>query len=268
MSSNDNLSTINYVIATYAGRSLKRESGDKGITPHILRLHLEQLITLLPSVTAIKQITITKPSVKDDAIYNEYYDIDDKVQIIEKQYGIPVKFVEMSNYEHGLSYSQYRMVYKTFPQFDFYMVMEDDWVPVQQEFDKLLLNAWNQKFTSLKDLGYLCLWYAKCNLPKLHAAISVGIISQSAMKAFDEKYPMTQEFGQYEFSRTFEDLKASVKDFCDDGKSWRILFWQSSTGKIYDFSQSTTEKECLLAPLHYSLMKSNEEMYQYDIHKY
>lgn len=260
--------TINYVIATYAGKSSKREFGDKDITPDILRLHLEQLISLLPSITAIKQITITKPLVKDDYVYNEYYDINDKVDIIEKQFGIPVNFIEMLNYQLGLSYSQYRMAYKKFPQFDFYMIMEDDWVPIQEEFDILLLKAWRQKFTSYKDLGYLCLWYAKCNSPQIHAAISVGIISQASMKAFDGKYHINQEFGQYEFSRHFEeDLNTPVKDFCDNGKSWRILFWQSSVGKIYDFSKSTIEKECLLAPLHYSLMKSNEQKYQYEIVK-
>lgn len=255
--------SINYVIATYSGLSPKREKGDKGITKHILQMHLDKLIEYLPTTKYIKQVTITKPYVDTTNTYKEYYDIDDKVLTIEKEFNIPVRFIEMKNNLVGLSYSQYRMAYKEYPTFDFYLLMEDDWVPFQNCFDELLLKEWKKKYTSVKENGYLCLWYAKCREPNYHAAISVGIISNIAMLNFDKAYGLNDGYGQYSFSNKLEQLGTCITDFSDDGHNYRILFWESSQGVIYDFSNEHQDKSGLLVPLHYSLKIHNN--YDYDI---
>lgn len=249
--------SINYVIATYAGVSKRREQSDKGITPFILQMHLDKLIELLPSTNMIKQITITKPNVDLNKTYSEYYNIQDKIDIIEKQFKIPVKFIEMYNYYHGVSYSQYRKAHQDFPGFDFYILMEDDWIPNQKGFDVILLNEWNKRFTSHNANAYLCLWYASIHGHKLHAAISVGIISNKALTELSKWCKLETELDQYKFSRALEHIGTEIKDFSHDGNNWRILFWETSKGVIYDFSytikdnKDNKDKECLLAPLQY-----------------
>lgn len=253
--------SINYLIATYAGKSPRRETGDKGMTPFILQLHLDQLVKLLPSTTMIKQITITKPRVDIGHSYKEYYDIHDKVEIIEKQFGIPVKFIEMENYTLGVSYSQYRMAFKNFPNFDMYMLMEDDWIPAQKEFDFLLTNEWNKHFRSYNDNAYLCLWYAAILGYKPHASISVGLISNKAFTELSKWAKMDVQLDQYNFSLALEHIGTNIKDFVNNGNNWRVLFWQTSHGVVYDFYYHIKDKECLLAPLHFIL----KDKYNYKI---
>lgn len=253
--------SINYIIATYAGKSKRREQTDNGMTPFILQLHLDQLIKLLPSITLIKQITITKPRVDVGKTYTEYYDIQDKVDIIEKQFGIAVKFIEMRNYATGVSYSQYRRAFQEFPGFDFYMLMEDDWIPVQNGFDTLLINEWNKHFTSYDENAYLCLWYASIMKYKAHAAISVGIISNKALTELSKWSKMEDQLDQYNFSLVLQHIGTTIKDFSYHGNNWRVLFWETSKGVIYDIFSGIKDKECLLAPLHF-IMK---DKYNYHI---
>lgn len=257
----DETPSINYIIATYSGVSRKREQSDKGITPFILQLHLDKLIELLPSITMIKQITITKPVVDIGKSYDEYYNIQDKVDIIEKQHGIPVRFIEMNNHSTGVSYSQYRRAFQEYPNYDFYMLMEDDWVPVQKTFDALLINEWNKHFSSYNDNAYLCLWYAAIMKYKAHAAISVGIISNKALTELSKWCKMDVQLDQYNFSLVLKHIGTTIKDFSYHGNNWRVLFWETSKGVIYDFYNDIKGKECLLAPIQY-IMK---DKYDYQI---
>lgn len=244
--------SINYLIATYAGISSKREEGDKGITPFVLQLHLKQLIKLLPSCTMIKQVTIIKPRVEDNDKYKEYYEIQQYVDDIEVRFGIPVKFVDMQNYKTGVSYSQYRQAFQLYPDFDLYMLMEDDWIPMQEHFDKLLMNEWYTHFKSVQDNAFLCMWIMSCKKFKPHAAISVGLISSVALKALKSRFDISVELDQYRFSLGLEVVGASIKDYSTD-TNWRILFWESSKGCIYDFSPLRFDQQELLAPLHFLL---------------
>lgn len=243
---------INYLIATYAGVSAKREEGDKGITPFVLQLHLEQLVKLLPTTSMIRQVTIIRPRVEDTESYDEYYNIEKYVEDIEGKFGILVKYVDIRNYKRGVSYSQYRHACKVYPDFDLYMLMEDDWIPMHEEFDKLLMKEWYKHFTSPFDNAFLCMWFVKLGKHQPHAAISVGIISSSAIKALHSRFDTEVELDQYRFSLGLEVVGTTIKDYSTD-ENWRILFWESSKGCIYDFSPSRSDQRTLLAPLHFVL---------------
>ncbi len=245
--------SINYLIATYAGVSKKREIGDKGITPYILQIHLEKLISLLPTTTLIKQITIMRPKVVGCDVYKEYYKIENYIEEINGRFNIPVKFVDMDNYYNGVSYSQYRHAFKEHPNFDLYMLMEDDWIPVQEQFDQLLLTEWRKHFKSTSDKGYLCMWYAAIMKFMNHAAISVGLVSRSAFQELQSRCQLNVELDQYNFSLVLEHIGCIIKDFSNGGNNWRILFWESNNGVIYDFSSKIKDKECLLVPLQFTL---------------
>jgi hypothetical protein len=244
--------SINYLIATYAGVSSKREEGDKGITPFILQLHLKQLIELLPSCSMIKQVTIMRPSVEDNDSYDEYYNIQTYVDDIEERFGIPVRFVDMQNYKSGVSYSQYRQAFEVYPDFDLYMLMEDDWVPMQERFDQLLMTEWYTHFASPCDNAFLCMWITSSRKYKPHAAISVGLVSNVALKALKSRFDISVELDQYRFSLGLEVVGTTIKDYSTD-TNWRILFWESGKSCIYDFSPSRSNQQTLLAPLHFLL---------------
>jgi hypothetical protein len=252
--------TINYLIATYAGVSKKREKGDKGITPFVLQMHLVRLIALLPTVSLIKQITIIRPNVVDGESYEEYYKIEKYINEIEGKFNVPVRFVDMKNYSKGVSYSQYRYAFSQYPNFDLYMLMEDDWVPMQTNFDKLLISEWKSKFSSIDEKAFLCLWYACIGKLKEHSAISVGMVSRTALSELQERCHLSQELDQYHFSLALEIIGTKIKDFSQSGNKWRIVFWESSEGVLYDFAPSGTAKECLLAPLHLCVL--NEQNFQ------
>ena len=257
----DTKPSINYVIATYAGVSKKRETSDKGITPLVLQMHLDKLIEFIPSTSMISQVTIIRPNVIDSDSYSEYYQIEEKVDIIQNQYNIPVKFVNMENHATGVSYSQYRKAFQKYPNFDFYILMEDDWVPCQPCFDELLLSEWKNQFSTIRCNAYLCLWYTAIMRYKKHAAISVGLISQKALSELRKCCKMDVQLDQYNFSLALQRLGTKINDFSDHGSKWRILFWETSKGVVYDFSDTECNKECLLAPLQYILM----DKYEYEI---
>ena len=245
--------SVNYVIATYGGKYLRREQTDKGITESTLKRHLQKLIVLLPSTKYIKQITIGKPIVKEE-VYKKYYDVQDEVNKIE-ELGVKVMFLRTPNKETGLSYSQWRETHKKYPDFDFYMVMEDDWIPNCSAFDSLLLDEWNKRIGHHNVPAYLCMWYAKIHNLPIHAAISVGLISKSAFINLAYHVPYSVELGQFEFSFELERAGVTIKDYSDSGHNYRLYFWSTAHGVIFDFSTHYAYKNnnTLLIPLQYDL---------------
>lgn len=139
--------------------------------------------------------------------------------------------------------------------------MEDDWIPLQKSFDSILLEEWDKRFSSHKHNAYLCLWYAAIMKYKAHAAISVGIISNKALTELAKWCKMDVQLDQYNFSLVLQHIGTEIKDFSYNGNNWRILFWETSKGLIYDFSHANKNKECLLAPLQYIL----KDTYDYKI---
>ena len=237
---------LNYVIATYGGRSPHRERHDRGMTPHILKLHLQQLIIIFTQTTpVIQQVTIVKPYVPPENTYPEYYDIQAELQQL-RDLGIQVETVDTTNHTKGVSYSQWRTAFTAFPDFDYYIVTEDDWCPTLPNFDTLLA-------TGIEDTkaDYLCMWYTSIAKLKPHAAISVGILTRHAFSTLQDRFP-DKELDQFGFSVTLEhDLKLIVKDYSDNGMIYRLPFWETSKGTIFDFTpKSSTATTTVFAPLH------------------
>lgn len=131
--------------------------------------------------------------------------------------------------------------------------MEDDWIPMQQRFDELLLKEWQARFGVAEDNAYLCMWYACVMEFRPHAAISVGLISNKALSKLQSVCKMNVELDQYNFSLVLEKLSTKIADYSYSGNKWRILFWESNHGVIYDYSPSMPAQECLLAPIQYAL---------------
>ena len=168
--------SINYVIATYSGISKQREKHDKD-TPVILQKHMEVLSNNLKDNKYIKQVTIIQPLVNEKS-YEKYYDIDKYVSQIE-QLGITVVLLK-PNIKFYSSYSQYIYAYTKFPDFCFYIVMEDDWIPFTKNFDEKLLE--NYKDYNYK--GFHCAWVSRFEFLKRHLVYQLVLLIKTHLQKY------------------------------------------------------------------------------------
>lgn len=133
---------INYVISTYNG--LNKRNHSEPLPKDVLKTHLSKLLSLQHTLS---QITIMKPT--SETFYPEYYE----VQSIIENFNIPIKIVDCENY--GFSFGQFLTAYKKYTdQFDYYIFVEDDYVPLIDGFDTILTKIYTQKF--LDKIGVLC----------------------------------------------------------------------------------------------------------------
>ncbi len=159
---------INYIIATWSGN--RRVPNDNYLKEHLLKL--------LSLKHNLSQITIVKPIFP--GCNTSYYDIEDlldkfdcKVVILEK------------NTNYGQSYGQLFHAYERFKnEFDYYIFIEDDYIPNINNFDSLLLDEYRTQNVN----GYLCS-FAGVNkaYPNGGCSISNGMISTKYMEHIYEK---------------------------------------------------------------------------------
>ncbi len=242
--------SINYIIATYDGMSggcgYKRDKHDND-SEMVLQKHFEVLLTCLKPNTLIKQITLILNKDTNQS-YREYYKIDKYLDEIKKL-GISVILLPISSkLLFKTSYSQYLYIYSKYPNFDFNILIEDDWVPSPNLdcFDRILLN----EYRKYNNKGFLSAWVPDwfCQQPR-HSAISVGIISGESMKKAYDKFSMLQlnhknrlSLGQSQFSRLFEELH----DYSNSGENFMIPFWETSKGLIYEYAMKLSKKYLLI----------------------
>lgn len=242
--------SINYVIATHAGRSLKREEHDAE-TALILIKHMKALLACLRHTTHIRQVTILKPEV-DGAVYENYYDIDDYIAEIEKL-GISV-ISHPTTQPFKSSYSQYLYAYTLFPEFDHYIIMEDDWVPFPgtKGFDAILLREYH-KWSGCK--GFLSAWVTKFrgdptidSWHRRHSAISVGIVSASSFRTISEvcRGAIYGHVTQLKFSELFTIAGLPLLDYSDSGSTYMIPFWETTEGKVLEYATHLSGKYLLV----------------------
>ena len=232
---------INYIIATHAGVSKSREQYDND-SNSVLQRHMSILCDILKTTTKITQVTIVKPHIPSaKAVYSDYYDIGQSVSDIEKQ---GIKVVQLSpQYEFGSSYSQYLHAYTQFRDFDYYIVMEDDWVPFPQHrgFDQTLID----EYKKVGSTGFLSSW---CNIHPQHgwhSAISVGIIGNDSLCKAQRLAGDSLCLSQSAFSDLFEN-----NDYSSNGKKFMIPFWETTHGCIYEYAEHLSSKY-LLVPIQF-----------------
>lgn len=247
--------SINYIIATTPTASVSRKRDP--YANFALRYHLNILSKILDNSSHIKQVTIVKQeSCVDEAIKNEYYDIENFVKEIRSK-DIKVEFLDVPKV--GISYTQYVLAYNSFPDYDYYIVMEDDWTInlEYKNFDKILLELYKKAF--FEKTGFLDCWSPRTGIyvgPNggfahhlHHSAISVGMLSNETIKNLivhiDKKELDLRQITQLEFSNLLVESKAKIIDLPTVGLPTKILFWETTADAIKDF----TENKEAIAPL-------------------
>lgn len=223
---------INYIIASYPGTERNKEM--KGYS-----LILQTLVLEKCDLSLVSQITIVRTKPKGD-FYPHYYNVKSSIN------NVPVVFLEYEGENKHHSYDQYLQAYLKYPNFSYYIFMEDDYCTMNKDFDKILVEMYKEKFKN--NIGYLCN-YATDKLFKIgyHVSISNGIISRETLESIPDilntYYSIDEEIPQLQFSYLFDKFKIPFTDFCD---KYACLFWNSEHKIMVKFNDL---KNILMIPI-------------------
>jgi len=132
------MTRTNLIICTYGGiypHKFEKPWATKINYDHSLRMVL-RAINYLPN--QLTQITIVRPTVDSNhTVIPQYYDCSGFDKIKDK-----IKFVDQENI--GASYSQFYNVIYHQDQFDYQIVIEDDYFPCVPNFDQILIDEYTR----------------------------------------------------------------------------------------------------------------------------
>ncbi len=134
------MKTLNYCIATFEGKIPSRTRDS--YSEDILDKHLRHLASL---DTTIDQITIIVPTCNMEK-YENYYRFSEWEGLFPKT---SVKILPF-DYPELYSYGQWIHAYQNFPNFDYYFVIEDDYVANSKDFKEKLFQFLNRILEKLK----------------------------------------------------------------------------------------------------------------------
>lgn len=159
------MSTVNYLLATWSG---KRRNPSKDY----LRAQIEQLQKLHHS---LNQITIIQPAGSDDLDY--YHFLEDPMRVL------PIEALHRPTNDRA--YGQFLFAYQKYPNFDYYILVEDDYLPNIDGFDSILIGLLHEK-----KCDYLCGSFGPVpggtvNVPRHN----IGIIKGEALKRIIDTTP-------------------------------------------------------------------------------
>ena len=127
--------TTHYVISTWNGVNNRIHVNPD--PADVVKVHLNQLLKLKNQVS---MITIMKP-IPNHRRWDRYYDLDDVIS----KFDIPVRFLECENF--GYSNGQWLWCWQQEDDpFDAYIFVEDDYVPLMDNFDKILSECHTREF--------------------------------------------------------------------------------------------------------------------------
>jgi len=127
----------NYMLATWSGSRFLRNTHN-----HCLEDHLKHLNSIDHNLS---QITIGYPENLDES--QDHKDFMSSLK--ELNNGTPIVVMPMTN--KGLSYGQWARMFSACPGFDHHIFIEDDYVPVLDGFDEILVDMFEKS-----DCGFLC----------------------------------------------------------------------------------------------------------------
>jgi hypothetical protein len=189
-----------------------------------LQEHLNQLDKLEHSIS---QISIGHPhNPTERPEYTKWIK-----SLKETKNGTPIKVHDVPNI--GRSYGQWSRMFNMYrDQFTHFIFIEDDYAPVLDNFDKALLEMFEEQ---PKTCGFLCGLildrsgrYGRV-AAEPHAGVSNGISSNSVLKEVWRKFnclphdKQEYKFGQYLFSRGFYETGYTLQEYL---YKFRCLYFQ------------------------------------------
>jgi hypothetical protein len=167
---------INLIITSYSGRyNRKFSDSNNSEKDKYLRYNMYLLNKIK---TNISQITIMKPKVNDEhETIKDYYNIDnlDLDKIKDK-----IKIYDCENI--GISYGQFIKAIEIDNTFDYYIFVEDDYIPCKDYFENDLIDELNKNDIS----SFLCLTIYKNKKWNVLDILNINFSSQ--VKELKEKF--------------------------------------------------------------------------------
>lgn len=200
---------INYVCPCWSG---PRRGGDEFYNKDRSIYLRAQIATLNLLQHHLSQITFVVPKNTEEPV--QFRDLIDNIP--EKIGETPIKIIETKN-THS-SYGPYHYVYSLYKEtFDYYILIEDDYVFVKNNFDDILV-----KIMKKTKCGYLCGRIGKCGDGLPIASVSNGLVHSSAFKQIWDHFGCIPHAGQVEFSDAFLNSGVKMKDY---GGTFRTPFY-------------------------------------------
>lgn len=241
---------FNYVIATYGG--VYRDNENK---EHVLQQQLTALNDALEQLQAsdgmpqIGQVTIVCPPLRHKPIPNYY-----QREKWEREMRVPIVFMDYVGQNKDHSYDQWIQAYEKYPNFDYYLLMEDDYSvhPLDAgSFTRTLQKYYEEKFPD--GIGYLATLAGANNGHEHHAVISNGLVSRQTWERLAEplrryrEQKLIQPYPQICFSLMFIRNGIDVRDFA---KEYSSIFWNSDILQVIELSKGRKNRP-LFAPVQY-----------------
>jgi hypothetical protein len=202
-----------YCIAAWSGPRKCLDFDDS-----YLRRHIDHLNNIKHNLL---QVSIGHPRNPDEAPeYTEYIR-----SLTKLSDGTPIVVHDLPN--QSMSYGQWSRIFQYYgDRFSHYIFIEDDYVPVKNHFDSILVDMFDGMSES-DNCGYLCgLVFDRTGrygeVARMHAAVSNGISSarvlQTIVDKFDflvSKYSSTHMGVQIDFSSRFCKSGFGISDYLD-----------------------------------------------------
>ncbi len=229
---------INYVITTWSGPR-------RAPNLSYLKNHLLKLLSLKHDLA---QITIVKP------ITNSFNPIYYQIDSLLSEFKCDIKILEKHD-NLGQSYGQFFYAFQTYgDKFDYYIFVEDDYIPDIDNFDSLLLNEYKSQDVK----GFLCSYSGEHpEYPKGACSVSNGMISTEFFKKIYTFFsnPINEvnnnegHMCHYNFVKLLRDCDYEFKDF---SHKFRVPYYGDN--KIIEYGR-TDVKESIFSP--YQLLNLN-----------
>ena len=169
--------------------------------------------------------------------YAHYYDFN-----VTSIAGIPIKYVDYEGKNEHHSYDQWIQGYLAYPDFDYFMIVEDDYTIDLSNihFDHEFVSMYQDTFSN--NIGYLSqlVWQK----PLVHAAISNGMLSKETFLALGpdplKEYYSTHYYCQLNFSVMFDRFKIEHRD---TSKQHIVSFYHTHPREIILFVDGTEDQK-------------------------
>ena len=234
---------VNYVVGTYAFKEARYvPEGSQPDFKDYLRLNLQALVD--SDLDSNDQITIMQPTVPWEP---GFYDVDD-IQL-------PCPVVKEPYTGHNSSYGQYLAAFGLYPQFDYYVFIEDDYYVANKRFKEDLIGLFNVyreiSFDNDKNISlYLCTLAGNKPITR-HARISNGITDRASLEKINLTYREVvlsdpEIPPQIAFSKLFD----KIRDFSCE---YLPTYWASMLNRVCLVGPNldTLPEDSMFHPLQY-----------------
>lgn len=155
-----------YIIATYGGQRLHGRVPEKEL---YLREHLQQLIKIQHNIDTI--VVVVNTDKTECPLFTQY--VESLPDVIGKS-----KLIVERRENIGLSYGAFNYAFKKHVNnFDYFLLLEDDYIPVEDKFDTTLIQLLKERPTTV----YLCAFLGWIyDIP--HARVSYGIMGKRVIQ--------------------------------------------------------------------------------------